>query len=122
MKRFVAFIYLVVLLFIGLNIEVPTQEKKEKQNQIADQTSSVNNCYLTGYYNGFNHDADMKTSQRLAQRILPTFQKFPFSNLFNERIADLLRSKKISKYIFIAKFQVIRFEGPDIIHPFNYFW
>ncbi len=122
MKQFIVFIYLLILLFIGLNIEMPTQEKKDKQKQIARQISSVDNYCFTGYYDGFGNDANMRTSQNLVQRILPSFQKFPFSTFFNKKIAELLRNIKISKYIFIAKSQVIRFEGPDIIHPFNYFW
>lgn len=122
MKQFIAPIYLLVILFVGLNIEVPTQEKKDKQNQIAGQICSIDNYFLTGYYHAFDHDANMITSQNLGQRILPSIQKFPISTLSNEKIAELLRNLKISKYIFIAKFEVIRFDGSDIIHPFNYFW
>ncbi|MCF8371940.1 MAG: hypothetical protein K9H64_09975 [Bacteroidales bacterium] len=122
MKKNITYIYLLILLFVGLNIESQAQEIKEKQNQITGQTTSANNCYMTGYYDFFNHDANMKTSQQLVQHILPSFQKFPFGVLFNEKVAELFRNRKILKYILIAKFQVVRFEGPDIIHPFNYFW
>lgn len=122
MKQFLAVIYLIILLFVGLNVEIQAQEKKETSNQIAGQAASVNYSCLTCYYNAFKSDAKLEIQQQFAQSVLSSFKKVPYAELFNEKIAELLRNQKTSKYLFFAKFQVIRFEGPDIIHPFNYFW
>lgn len=68
------------------------------------------------------YDADREPDISFAQHLLPSVNKFSLPAVFAGKHAENLRKCTISDYIYSSEFQVIRFEGADIIHPFNCFW
>lgn len=122
MKQLFTSIYVVVL-FCGLTVKVQVQGRTEERLHISgDNAASDNYSYLFDYSDIFNHTANKETGQRLVQRLFPTVLKFPFGESFAEKCAEIIRNNEIATNLYITEFQILRFEGPDIIHPFNYFW
>jgi hypothetical protein len=122
MKQLIASVFIGFTLFFGLKDGGLAQRECEKQNQITGQSSSGNCIYSRGYSDVFNNVSIKETGQSLIIRLLHSFQRFPFCDSFAEKSIDLAKNNEISDYFFIAEFLIIRFEGPDIIHPYNYFW
>jgi hypothetical protein len=122
MKQLIASLFIGFVLFFGLKDGGKAQRETEKQNQITGQSSSDNCYYSRGYSDIFNIASIKETSQSLTIRLLHSFQRFPFCASFTEKSTELTKKNEISDYFYIAECLIIRFEGPDIIHPYNYFW
>ncbi len=122
MKQFIASVFIGFILFFGLKDGGPAQREIEKQYQITGQSSSGNCIYSRGYSDVFNNASIKETGQSLILRVFQSYQRFPFVDSFTEKSIELAKKIEISDYFYIAECLIIRFEGPEIIHPFNYFW
>ncbi len=122
MKQLIASLFIGFVLFSGLKNWGQAQSETEKQNQITGHWSSDNFFYSSGYPVVFNNASIKETGQNLTIRLLHSFQRFPFHDSNTEKSTELTKKNEISDYFYISECLIIRFEGPDIIHPYNYFW
>lgn len=122
MKLFVASVYFIVVVLSGFTFNGQT---RLQLNQPGD--SELNNT--SGFFVGSNGLSDIlnfalnkETNQNVLQREFQLSNKFRLDNLFTKKFAELTKKNEIANYLYVAEFKIVRFEGPDIIHPFNYFW
>lgn len=122
MKLFVASVYFIVVVLSGFTFNAQT---RLQLNQPGD--SELNNT--SGFFVGTNGLSEIinfalnkETNQNVFQRDFPFGNKFRLDNLLIRKFAELTKKNEITEYLYVATCKIIRFEGPDIIHPFNYFW
>lgn len=122
MKQYITSLFLVIILLGGLSFDRQCRISTENQGNIADHSASEQLFYSADYYDIANQAVNTDPTQSLVQH-LPSFShKKPIGDLSTEKSIELTNNKKTSVYLYVAKCHLIRFEGPDIIHPFNYFW
>jgi len=122
MKQFIASIYIVIIFFCGLTFERQSRIQLENKGNITGHSTSEPILYSTNFYDISNLAVNNESNQSLITHLLSFSHKNPFGNLSTKRSVELTNNNKISVYLYIAKCHVVQFEGPDIIHPFNYFW
>jgi hypothetical protein len=122
MKQFFASVFIIVIIFCGLNFELQLQKTPKQQDNISEHLVPEMYFISSDNFDGLNYFAVKKNISSIVQRLLPSNDKFHFSDIFNEKNSESIINNNISDYIFIAECNVNRFEGPDIIYPFNYFW
>jgi hypothetical protein len=118
------FFILAGMLFLCFVIKVPGIAQAETRHieSIAVESSASDNLFLiSGTSDLSNHSAKQENGPSF-QPLFPTPQKFCCGGLLLNENAELKRKSEISNYVLIAEYQIVRFEGKDIIHPFNYFW
>lgn len=122
MKLFVALVYLIVVVLSGLTYN--SQDQMLLKQHGDNQTN-----YASGFLVGspglsdmINFGVNKENNQNVLQREFQLGNKFRFGNLLAEKFAELAKKNEIANYLYVAEFKIARFEGPDIIHPFNYFW
>jgi hypothetical protein len=116
------FIYLVIIIVFGWNPEGKATNIPGKQINPTEQGIS-NICFYTSANSDFHNIAiNEVTFINPLTGSRESFQKFPFSAAFTEKKIEKCLKDKISDYLFITECRTIRLEGPDIIHPFDYFW
>ena len=120
--RFITYHYIIILCF-AFNVHVHAQEQAIQYHDISVEYSASDNLFIiSGSCGLLNQTANKETGQPIIQRLLPSVKKFTFSVFSTNEYAEQNRKNKVAHHILIAKNQVIRLEGTDIIHPFNYFW
>ncbi|HOW25355.1 MAG TPA: hypothetical protein PK711_06755 [Bacteroidales bacterium] len=73
---------------------------------------------------------DLIATEAQVASFIKSFEKLPFAAQKNYldrfvaciRTAELYMVNTFSRYIYHAHYEVDRFEQPDIIFPFQYFW
>lgn len=122
MKWFFKWGSIIVLCFV-INVQGFAQEETKHNKIITLESSASDNQFIISEASGlFNHVANRENGQRLFQRLFPTFQKFLYGRLLLNENAELNRTNEMSNYVFFTECHIVRLEGTDIIHPFNYFW
>ncbi|HER08701.1 MAG TPA: hypothetical protein ENO20_07300 [Bacteroides sp.] len=122
MKQFAAAAYIAVIVFTGFDLRGNTQRSAGQQDSNISHTASETCFYSSGYKDLTRYDANREPDISFAQHLLPSVNKFSLPAVFAGKHAENLRKCTISEYIYSSEFQVVRFEGPDINHPFNCFW
>lgn len=122
MKLFVASIYLIVVVLSGLTFNRQTKRLLKYQGDVAENYASGFLVSSNDLSDILNFGVNKETNQNVIQSEFPFGNKYRFGNPFTEKYAELTKKNEIADYLFVAEFKIVRFEGPDIIHPFNYFW
>lgn len=122
MKWFFISVGIILLCFVSNVQGFAHKETKHTINIALDSSTSDNPFIISDASDLFNHTANNENGQRSFQRLFPTSQKFFFGGLLLNENDELKRKSEISNYVFIAECHIVRFEGSDIIFPFNYFW
>lgn len=118
MNQFIYKIFLIAFFcFIVQNI---TAEKAVQDNKIL--YSNTENQYISCSSDFFNHSANKENRHYSFQRLFPNPQKFSVNSELSDTKTEVLNSASINRCIAKSKNQIIKFDGVDIIHPFNYFW
>lgn len=117
MKRFFLLIT-AVLLSVFTNIQGVVPSETTHSNIAV----SYNDYIISGVSDIFHHVANNENVQPTLPQLFPTISKFRFAGFSVESETGINREREISKYIVYAECHILRFEGPDIIYPFNYFW
>lgn len=122
MKQFLASLIFAMVLSLGLAVGGQTRVSiAPQQDAIAGYTVMDHPCFASGL-DLFNEAEGRETSQDPSRHPFPFPWKSSLISPFTEKYPELLKKSEISNYIYAAECHVVRFEGPGIIHPFNYFW
>ncbi|MFH0757474.1 MAG: hypothetical protein V2B15_09320 [Bacteroidota bacterium] len=121
MKRFFILAGLFFLCFVFNVRGFAHAETRHIGNIAVESSASDNPIIVSGTSDLFNPSAN-KENESAFQRLFPTLQKFLYGGLLQDEYAELKKKSEISNYVAIAEYHIVRFEGKDIIHPFNYFW
>ena len=121
MKLFFAGVLWVLVLLTGGTVPAQPAETKSILCQKSSLPAHDHFIYSSSYSGIFN-SAVNEENQASGQQLAPSFNRIPSSPRLTEKYAESIRNHEISGYICLALFHIKRFEGPGIIHPFDYFW
>jgi len=117
MKRFFKFGSIVLLCFV---FNVPGTALEEKHhNNLEFVSSASDHQFILAEASGSVYDGiNRNDEQHSIPRLYPTSQKHPLG------APDIWSNKnnEISVTVIFAENHIVRLDGPDIIHPFHYFW
>ena len=122
MKQFIASTYLVCIFFCGWTFNKQNPNQIGDQNSISTYLSLGKIIFSDDFYYCPNFPNIEGSERELTQTFASLKHKFPLNGLSEQRNLELLYNKKIAECLLHSKCFGILFEGPDIIHPFNYFW
>jgi len=115
------FLYTIILItFFGFNTKIIEAKETIQGNCIINSASE--NHYIFCSSDFFTHTAGKENWQYSFQRIFPKLFKLSANTYLSVTKTGLLNSACINQCIVKSEYQITRFEGVDIIHPFNYFW
>ncbi len=122
MKLFVA------IILIGFNVFGGLILNSQMQNLVKSQEISTGistSGYVVGsfdYSTIFSFALNKESTQVVDIQEFPSFKKHLLNVLIAEKNAEQSNNSRIPSYLFFAECKITRLAGPDIIHPFNYFW
>jgi len=111
-----------MILLIGTTSVAQSGNRIQPQSEMTGYGIPGYFIYSSWYYGLLNSAVNEEENNGTGQRLNPSFQRIPSSARLIEKYTESIRNTKISGYISIARYQIIRLEGPAIIHPFDYFW
>lgn len=118
MKQFLYILLLIV--FFGFNAQRIEAKETIQDNYIPNSASEYQ--YISCLSDFFNPIASNESWQYSSQSLFPTLSNFLVkTDLFNSK-NGLIRGGSTNRCVVNSETQITRFEGVDIIHPFNYFW
>lgn len=106
---------LYTILFLLVGIVFNASEIKAKETVHAERVKYAASDI-------FNLPADWEDRQQTFRTLYPAIQKSPSAGRSVDDDAGSIRKSEISTYVFYAEYHIPRFEGADIIYPFNCFW
>ena len=118
MKRFLYTLLLISC--FGFNAQQIEAKENIHDNFVAYAASEYQ--YISYPSDFFNHAASQENWQYSFQRLFPTLYKFSLNTHLSNCRSGLHRSVSINSFVVKTENHIMRFEGIDIIHPFNYFW
>lgn len=121
MRRFAASIFVAVLLLSGLYSQ-EVLRGSSGQPALTGHHSDPGWCLCSSDPSGADPAITGEEQKAPGERLYPTVARYRCVKTTTVKVAENIRSSTQADYIFIAEFRVIRFEGPDIIHPYFYSW
>ena len=122
MKRILISLLLAAFLLCGLNAEGRTQERVVLKDNVSGLPLPVRLFYSPGFPDLCRDAADQRSHQDYMRRLLPCFLRSPFRDASDNTRSESTDDLKVSGSVDNSEILVIKLEGPDIIHPFDYFW
>jgi hypothetical protein len=122
MRQVAASVFVIIIVITGLDSNKMLQGSSEQPSRTEHHSDPG------GYLFSFDPirtgpaitSEEMKTGA--AECLYASVDRYRCARATRVKAAESIRSNAQADYIFIAEQQVIRFEGPDIIHPYYYSW
>lgn len=122
MKWLFLLIGVILLCFVSDVQEFAHEEARDTIKIGLDSSATDNSFAISEVLGLLDRAANRGNGQHLFQRLFPVAHKFYFGGFLLSKNAELIRKGKIVNYIQSTESNIVRFCGPSIIYPFNYFW
>ena len=122
MKQYISSLFFVIIFLGGLSFDRHSRIPIENPGIIDGYAVSELLFFSVDYSGITNVAVNTDPNQSLIQHLLSFSHKKPIGTRSIEKSVELTNNTKTSVNLYISKCHLIRFDGPDIIHPFNYFW
>ena len=122
MKHLAATIYLGLTLFLVLNIGGYAHGLVLRPNQNAERIFTDNIFLPSGSTIILNDPSGKVSGSNNLKRPPISSYKLSSVGFSSYKAFKFAINNELSLYLYFTKCFDIQLEGPDIIHPFNYFW
>ena len=122
MRQVTASVFVMMVLMSGLNSEKILQGLSDQSGRAEHRSEHGGNVFSSDPTGSDPAITGEERKTGPAVRLYPSMAGFRCIKTATSKVAENIRSNAQADYVSIAEQKVLRFEGPDIIHPYYYSW